>query len=100
MSSAILRAKFQLERESRQELTRRMQQLWIVKRSQQPLGDQSTGCLFKDPLGTTASELIEQSGLKGTSVGGAALFDRDLNFVSLSPDAQQQRCPAADGPDS
>ena len=84
---AIVNATFQLETESREELVRRMQKLWIVKRSRQPSGDQSTGCLFKDPLGVSASEIIEQADLKSASVGGARLFERDPNFVTLSDDA-------------
>ncbi|HEY6563755.1 MAG TPA: UDP-N-acetylenolpyruvoylglucosamine reductase, partial [Pirellulaceae bacterium] len=49
-----------------------------------------TACLFRDPQGTTASELIEQAGLKGTTVGGAGLCERDLNFVLAAPEATSQ----------
>ena len=84
---AILSATFELELEDREELTRRLQRLWIVKRSQQPSSDERTTCLFKDPKGLTAAELIEQAGLKAAQVGGASLHDRDPNFVVLGDDA-------------
>lgn len=82
----VLRARFALEPEDRQELLRRMQTSWIVRRSREPTRDKRTACLFKDPQGTTASELIEQAGLRGTRVGSAALYDRDVNFVVVSAD--------------
>ena len=84
---AMVEAEFALESEDREELTRRMQKIWIVKRAGYPMGGQPTGYLFKDPLGMTAAELIEQAGMKGAEVGGASLFERDPNFVVLQGDA-------------
>ena len=49
-----------------EELTKRMQKQWIVKKASQPLGHQSAGCIFKNPRGMSAGMLIEQAGLKGT----------------------------------
>jgi UDP-N-acetylenolpyruvoylglucosamine reductase len=59
--------------ENPQELTKRMQKYWIVKKAAQPLGHQSAGCIFKNPRGLSAGALIDQAGLKGMRVGGAAL---------------------------
>ena len=78
---AILEARFELEREDAAELTRRLQKKWIFKRASQPTGELGTIGLFRDPQGTSARELIEQAGLKGSSVGGARLSDRDPNYV-------------------
>ncbi len=77
----ILRAGFILEPDERTELTKRMQTLWIVKKSKQPSSDQSMGRIFKNPSGTRAAELIEQAGLKGTKIGGAEISEQHANFI-------------------
>jgi UDP-N-acetylmuramate dehydrogenase len=87
---AIVSARFGLEREDRDELTRRMQKLWIVRRAAQPTRERRTACLFKDPMSKTATEVIEEAGLKGYAEGGVALFDRDCNFVIVSDEATTQ----------
>jgi UDP-N-acetylmuramate dehydrogenase len=83
----ILSAQFQLDQEDPQELTKRMQKQWIVKKASQPLAHQSAGCIFKNPRGISAGMLIEQAGLKGTRVGGAEVSDRHANFVVVDRDA-------------
>jgi UDP-N-acetylmuramate dehydrogenase len=83
----ILGCEFELESENPLELTKRMQKNWIMKKATQPLGHQSTGCIFKNPRGISAGMLIEQAGLKGTRVGGAEVSERHANFVVTEPDA-------------
>jgi UDP-N-acetylmuramate dehydrogenase len=78
---AILQASFELDEEDPDEITRRMQKLWIVKKSQQPNTDQRTGCIFKDPRGMRADELIDEAGLKGTQIGGAEVCERNPNYI-------------------
>jgi UDP-N-acetylmuramate dehydrogenase len=77
----IVSAEFELEKGDPEELTKQMQKQWIVKRASQPLGHQSAGCIFKNPPGLSAGMLIDQSGLKGTKVGGAEVSDRHANFI-------------------
>src|SRR6478609_4945397 len=83
----ILSAKFELEAEDPEVLTKRMQKQWIVKKASQPLGHQSAGCIFKNPRGMSAGMLIEQAGLKGTRVGHAQVSERHANFIVASPSA-------------
>jgi UDP-N-acetylmuramate dehydrogenase len=83
----ILSCEFELETENPLELTKRMQKNWIMKKATQPLGHQSTGCIFKNPRGISAGMLIDQAGLKGTRVGGAEVSERHANFVVTEPDA-------------
>jgi UDP-N-acetylmuramate dehydrogenase len=83
----ILACEFELERDDPLEVTKRMQRNWIVKKAGQPLGHQSTGCIFKNPRGISAGMLIEQAGLKGARVGGAEVSDRHANFIIADPDA-------------
>jgi UDP-N-acetylmuramate dehydrogenase len=77
----ILEAEFQLRSDDPDQITDRLRQIWITKKASQPLAEQSAGCIFKNPRGLTAGELIEQAGLKGTRVGGAEVSDRHANFL-------------------
>lgn len=78
---AILSAQFQLESAEPEELTRRMQKAWIIKKSHQPAGEGRIGYIFSDVPGASADQLIEQSGLKGASVGGAEVCSEHANFI-------------------
>jgi UDP-N-acetylmuramate dehydrogenase len=77
----VLSATLELTRDDSEELTRRMRKNWIMKRSTQPLADQSAGCIFRNPRGLSAGALIEQCGLKGLSVGKARISERHANFI-------------------
>src|SRR6266436_2148415 len=50
------------------------------RRSSQPLGQKSAGCIFKNPPGVSAGRLIDELGLKRLSVGDARVSDRHANF--------------------
>jgi UDP-N-acetylmuramate dehydrogenase len=50
------------------------------RRSSQPLGQKSAGCIFKNPPGASAGRMIDELGLKGLSVGDAQVSDRHANF--------------------
>lgn len=78
---AIVETEFECERDDPAALTRRLQKLWIVKRTQQPTGETGTICLFKDPLGASADALIEQAGLKNVVEGSARVSERNANYI-------------------
>jgi UDP-N-acetylmuramate dehydrogenase len=50
------------------------------RRSSQPLGQNSAGCIFKNPPGASAGRMIDELGLKGLSRGDARVSDRHANF--------------------
>ncbi len=86
----ILEATFQLDEDDPADLARRMQKNWILKKQSQPMGHQSAGCVFKNPRGVSAAELIEEAGLKGTRIGGAVVSDRHVNFIIAEPECTAQ----------
>ncbi|HWR43821.1 MAG TPA: UDP-N-acetylmuramate dehydrogenase [Sporomusa sp.] len=51
------------------------------RESKQPLEMPSAGSTFKRPQGYFAGTLIEQAGLKGTSVGGAQVSTKHAGFI-------------------
>lgn len=81
----ILEAEFKLEPENADELTKRMQKQWIVRKAAQPLGHQCAGQIFRNPRGMSAGQLIDQAGLKGVRVGSAEVSDRHANFIIAEP---------------
>ena len=53
----------------------------------QPLEYPSAGSVFRNPEGGFAGQLIEESGLKGMTKGGAMISDKHANFVINYKDA-------------
>lgn len=51
------------------------------KRQKSQPREPSAGCVFKNPPGGFAGRLIEESGLKGASEGGAAVSETHANFI-------------------
>jgi UDP-N-acetylmuramate dehydrogenase len=86
----ILDAAFELTPDDPDEIARRMRKIWITKKASQPLSHQSAGCIFKNPRGQSAGQLIDRAGLKGTRVGGAEISDRHANFVVTDEHARAE----------
>lgn len=61
----------------------RKSQLQIIdyRMKTQPLKEKSIGCVFRNPPGLSAGALIDQCGLKGTSIGGAKVSEIHANFI-------------------
>jgi UDP-N-acetylenolpyruvoylglucosamine reductase len=57
------------------------------KRQESQPREPSAGCIFKNPPGASAGRLIEESGLKGTRVGGAEVSRVHANFMINRGDA-------------
>jgi UDP-N-acetylmuramate dehydrogenase len=83
----VLAITLELQPDDPRELARRLQKQWIVRKASQPMGHQCAGCVFKDPRGATAGDLIEKAGLRGTRIGGAVVSDRHANYIVAEPEA-------------
>lgn len=84
----ILEGEFELRPDDPEAIAQMLKQNWIAKKNVQPLSSQSAGCVFKNPRGQRAGQLIEQAGLKGTRVGGAEISERHANFIVTHPGAK------------
>ena len=65
----------------KQEISRRMADIIDERRRSQPMGQRSAGCLFRNPPGAAAGELIDRAGLKGVRVGGAEISTVHANYI-------------------
>lgn len=77
----VLEAEFQLAAGDPAAIEARMQELMARRREKQPLELPSAGSTFKRPQGAFAGALIEQAGLRGFTVGGAAISTKHCGFV-------------------
>ena len=77
----VLEAEFSLRPGDPAEILAVMEDLMNRRNTKQPLNYPSAGSTFKRPEGYFAGKLIEDSGLKGVSVGGAAVSELHAGFV-------------------
>ena len=70
-----------LEKGDKETITQNMQELAAKRREKQPLEFPSAGSTFKRPEGYFAGKLIEDAGLRGFSVGDAAVSEKHCGFV-------------------
>ena len=75
--SAVLRLKKADKKEIKEAMDDKLQK----RKDKQPLEYGSAGSTFKRPEGYFAGALIEQSGLKGYTVGGAQVSEKHAGFV-------------------
>lgn len=77
----VVAAEFELTPRPGEEVREKMKELIGKRRASQPLDLPSAGSAFKRPVGGYAAALIEQTGLKGYQVGGAAVSEKHAGFV-------------------
>ena len=81
LPGVVLSATFRLEKGETAQIRERMQELIGKRRASQPLELPSAGSAFKRPKTGYAAALIDQAGLKGFAVGGAAVSEKHAGFV-------------------
>jgi UDP-N-acetylmuramate dehydrogenase len=77
----VVAAEFELTPKPEEEVWAKMKELIGKRRASQPLDLPSAGSAFKRPVGGYAAALIDQTGLKGFQVGGAAVSEKHAGFV-------------------
>ena len=77
----VVSATFCLTPASEDDIKNRMKELMGKRSASQPLHLPSAGSAFKRPVGGYAAALIDQAGLKGLQIGGAAVSEKHAGFV-------------------
>ncbi|WP_349410414.1 UDP-N-acetylmuramate dehydrogenase [Pseudalkalibacillus sp. SCS-8] len=86
----VLEAVLQLQEGNRDEITAVMQKNKDYRKETQPWNHPCCGSVFRNPLPNYAGQLIESSGLKGKTIGGAQISDMHANFIVNIGDAKAQ----------
>lgn len=77
----IVGASLRLSPGRREEIGRRMEEALAHRRATQPLSLSNAGCIFKNPSGISAGQVIEAVGVKGYRIGDAQVSERHANFI-------------------
>ncbi len=82
----VLRVVFELEYGNKDSLEQKAKEVSKKRAASQPLGQPSSGCIFKNYHKSTgevlhAGQLIDQAGLKGYRIGDAAVSEIHANFI-------------------
>ena len=77
----VISADFVLMPKAVEEIREKMRELQGKRTASQPLDLPSAGSAFKRPVGGYAAALIDQAGLKGYQVGGAAISTKHAGFA-------------------
>jgi UDP-N-acetylmuramate dehydrogenase len=77
----ILKGRFQLKKEKKEEVLERVKSYSEMRKRTQPLDYPSAGSIFKNPEEGSAGKWIEEAGLKGFQMGQAMVSDRHANFI-------------------
>ena len=83
----VLSATLELAEADPQRVTKVYEDFFEQKLSSQPMGQQSAGCVFKNPPGQSAGALIDRAGMKGTRCGEAYVSPQHANFIVADPGA-------------
>ena len=77
----VLSAELRLKKDDPKAVAARVAELSAKRNAKQPVNYPSAGSTFKRPAGGYAAALIEASGLKGFSAGGAEVSEKHSGFV-------------------
>lgn len=76
----ILSANIALKKDDPDRIAERMKEYLQKKKSTQPLGEPSAGCVFRNPEGDAAGRLIDSAGCKGMRTGDVEVSAVHANY--------------------
>ncbi len=88
----LLDITFSLEQRSADDLTKRMQKLWIGRNASRPTEERRIAVPFVDPDGMPAKELIQNVGLAGIREGDVSLDPNEPNYLIAHDGATSEQC--------
>ena len=77
----IVRAVFRLQKGDAADIRAKMDELMQKRKTSQPLDLPSAGSAFKRPKDGYAAAMIDEAGLKGFQIGGAAVSEKHAGFI-------------------
>ena len=78
---AVAECRIKLAEDDPRAIRADMDKQMTIRRTSQPVGVKSAGCIFKNPSGDSAGKVIDDLGLKGFRVGGARVSEVHANFI-------------------
>ena len=85
LRGVIVEISFTLHRDHK--ASARVQKLLKDRKKNQPYGERSAGCVFRNPPKKAAGALIDRCGLKDKVIGGAKISPQHANFIVNTGDA-------------
>ncbi len=76
-----VKVKMKLKPGNKLDIKNKIIELLSKRKESQPIEAHSSGSIFKRPKNTYAGKVIEEAGLKGTSVGGAQVSKKHAGFI-------------------
>jgi UDP-N-acetylmuramate dehydrogenase len=77
----ILEVKLKLNKSNEEEIDKKMKENNLSRKTKQPLEYPSAGSVFRRPEGYFVGKLVQDSNLRGVSVGGAQVSEKHTGFV-------------------
>jgi len=77
----ITGAEFELEPRPRTEISAAMRRVLQQRSAAHPVGLSTAGCIFRNPPGRYAGQMLDECGLKGRRVGAAVVSTDHANFI-------------------
>lgn len=81
LNTVILETTLKLQKSNKEEINAKMQEYAEKRKATQPLDKPSAGSTFKRGKDFITAKLIDESGLKGYSIGGAQVSEKHAGFI-------------------